>query len=49
MVRNSGPVAMAVLVLLLVASIYSWTVILGKMSTFRKATRDSQQIGRAHV
>src|ERR1700722_6652633 len=30
MVRNSGPVAIAVLVLLLIASLYSWAVILGK-------------------
>jgi len=34
---------MAVLVLLLIASLYSWSVILGKMSTFRKATRESQR------
>jgi biopolymer transport protein TolQ len=47
MIQNSGPVAMAVLVLLLIASIYSWTVILGKMSTFRKATRESQRFIRA--
>ena len=47
MVMNSGPVAQAVLALLLIASIYSWTVILGKMSTFRKATRESQRFIRA--
>jgi biopolymer transport protein TolQ len=47
MIQNSGPVAMAVLALLLIASIYSWTVILGKMSTFRKATRESQRFIRA--
>jgi biopolymer transport protein TolQ len=46
MVSNSGPVAMAVLVLLFVASLYSWTVILGKMSTFRRATRESQRFLR---
>ena len=39
MIQNSGPVAMAVLVLLLIASLYSWSVILSKMSSFRKATR----------
>jgi biopolymer transport protein TolQ len=44
MVRNSGPVAMAVLVVLLIASLYSWTVIFGKMSSFRKATRESQPV-----
>ena len=38
---------MAVLVLLLIASLYSWTVILGKMSTFRKATKESQRFLRA--
>ena len=47
MIQNSGPVAMAVLVLLLIASLYSWTVILGKMSTFRKATKESQRFLRA--
>jgi biopolymer transport protein TolQ len=47
MIQNSGPVAMAVLVLLLIASLYSWSVILGKMSTFRKATRESQRFIRA--
>ena len=31
---------MAVLVLLLIASLYSWTVILGKISSFGKATRE---------
>ena len=44
---NSGPVALAVLLLLLIASIYSWTVILGKISTFRKATHESQRFIRA--
>ena len=47
MISNSGPVAMAVLVLLLVASIYSWTVILGKISTFGKATKESRRFIRA--
>ncbi len=47
MVSNSGPVAMAVLLLLLIASIYSWTVILGKMSTFRAATKESKRFIRA--
>ena len=43
---NSGPVAMAVLALLLIASLYSWTVILGKSATFRKATKASQKFLR---
>jgi biopolymer transport protein TolQ len=47
MVMNSGPVAMAVLALLLIASIYSWSVILGKMSTFSKATSESRRFIRA--
>jgi biopolymer transport protein TolQ len=38
---------MAVLVLLLIASIYSWTVILGKASTFSKATKESRRFIRA--
>jgi biopolymer transport protein TolQ len=47
MIQNSGPVAMFVLALLLVASIYSWTVILGKISAFRKARRESQRFVRS--
>jgi biopolymer transport protein TolQ len=41
------PIAFGVLVLLLVASLYSWTVILGKISTFRKATKDSKRFIRS--
>ncbi len=47
MLSNIGPVAMAVLVLLLAASLYSWTVILNKISIFRKATRESRLFVRA--
>jgi biopolymer transport protein TolQ len=47
LLNNIGPVAMAVLVLLLVASLYSWTVILGKISTFGKATKESRRFVRA--
>lgn len=43
MLSNIGVIAMAVLVLLLLASLYSWTVILGKMGTFRKATQQSRR------
>jgi biopolymer transport protein TolQ len=46
MVMNSGPVAMMVLVILLIASLYSWTVILGKVSTFSKATEASRRFIR---
>ena len=44
---NSGPVALAVLVVLLLASLYSWTVILGKMQTFSKVTRQSRRFIRS--
>jgi biopolymer transport protein TolQ len=47
MVSNSGPVAMAVLALLLAASLYSWTVILGKTTSFSKATKESRRFVRA--
>ena len=39
--------AIGVLALLLIASLYSWTVILGKWSTFGKATRESKRFIRA--
>src|SRR5258708_37850431 len=35
MVRNSGPIALGVLVLLLIASLYSWGIILGKLASFK--------------
>ncbi len=47
MVSNIGPIAIFVLGLLLVASLYSWTVILGKMSAFSKATKESRKFIRA--
>jgi biopolymer transport protein TolQ len=47
LLHNIGPVAMAVLVLLLFASLYSWTVILSKISSFRKATEQSRRFIRA--
>ncbi len=47
MMSNIGPIAIFVLVLLLVASLYSWTVILGKMSAFSKATKESRKFIRA--
>jgi biopolymer transport protein TolQ len=47
MVSNMGGVAIAVLVLLFVASLYSWTVILGKISTFGRATKESRRFIRA--
>ncbi len=47
MVLNSGPVAMAVLVLLAIASLYSWAVIIRKMITFDHATKESRRFIRA--
>src|ERR1035441_5806102 len=44
---NIGPVAIGVLLLLLFASLYSWTVILGKIATFKKATNQSRRFIRA--
>jgi biopolymer transport protein TolQ len=47
MVLNSGFVAQAVLVLLAVASLYSWAVILRKMSSFGKAAAQNKRFLRA--
>jgi biopolymer transport protein TolQ len=47
MMTHIGPVAIFVLVLLLLASLYSWMVILGKISTFSKATTQSRKFIRA--
>jgi biopolymer transport protein TolQ len=47
MFSNIGAIAIGVLLLLLVASLYSWTVILGKMSAFNKATTQSRKFIRA--
>ncbi len=47
MMGTIGPIAIAVLVLLLIASLYSWTVIIAKISTFRRATRESRRFVRA--
>ncbi len=47
MMGDVGPIAIAVLVLLLIASLYSWTVILGKMSSFKRATAQSRKFIRA--
>jgi biopolymer transport protein TolQ len=46
MFTNIGPVAMGVLIILLCASLYSWTVIFGKWSAFGKATRESKRFIR---
>ena len=47
MLHNSGPVAMAVLGLLLLMSIFSWTIMLGKLGAFRKARSRGQAFVRA--
>lgn len=47
LLANIGPIALGVLLLLLIASLYSWTVIFGKISTFRKATQESRNFIRA--
>jgi biopolymer transport protein TolQ len=47
MLGNMGSVAICVLILLFIASLYSWTVILGKISTFSKATKESRRFIRA--
>ncbi len=47
MLRNSGPVAMAVLGLLLLFSLYSWAIILAKSSLFRRVRGQSGRFVRA--
>src|ERR1700761_4646034 len=47
MLQNSGPVALAVLGLLLIASLYSWAIILGKWGTFKRARAQSNRFLRA--
>jgi len=46
LIGRLGPIAICVLVVLLVASLYSWAVILGKMSAFKKATTQSRKFIR---
>jgi biopolymer transport protein TolQ len=47
MVHNSGPVALAVLVLLLLCSIFSWSIMLSKWSSFGKAESQGKRFLRA--
>ncbi len=47
MMSNIGGIAIAVLVLLLIASLYSWTIIFGKMASFKRATTQSRKFIRA--
>ena len=46
LLSNIGPIALGVLLILLLASLYSWTVILGKMASFKKATNESRRFIR---
>jgi biopolymer transport protein TolQ len=41
MIRNSGPVAFAVLVILLLASVFSWSIMLSKWRSFGRARKES--------
>lgn len=47
MVRNSGPVAFAVLILLLIASLFSWSIMLSKWRYFSRARKESTRFLRA--
>ena len=47
MVHNSGPVAFAVLLLLLAASVFSWTIMIGKWTYFRRAQTQGSRFVRA--
>lgn len=47
MVHNSGPVAFTVLVILLIASVFSWAIMLSKWSSFGRAQSQSRRFIRA--
>jgi biopolymer transport protein TolQ len=47
MVHNSGATALTVLVILLLASIFSWAIMLSKWSSFRRAQMQGQRFVRA--
>ncbi len=47
MIRSSGPVAFAVLILLLLASVFSWAIMFTKWRGFSRAKRQSQNFLRA--
>ncbi|WP_082661600.1 MotA/TolQ/ExbB proton channel family protein [Terracidiphilus gabretensis] len=47
MASNMGPIAMGVLIILLIASLYSWTIILGKLGTFKRVTDQSRRFIRS--
>jgi biopolymer transport protein TolQ len=47
MIQNSGVIAMTVLGVLLLSSLFSWAIILGKWAAFRRARAQSQRFLRA--
>jgi biopolymer transport protein TolQ len=47
MVRNSGPIAQGVLIVLLIASVFSWSIMLAKWRRFSQARKESQRFLRA--
>jgi biopolymer transport protein TolQ len=47
MLHNSGPIALTVLGILLIASLWSWAIILGKLGGFRRAATQSKRFLRA--
>lgn len=47
MLQNSGPVAIGVLAILLIASLWSWAIIIGKFGGFRRADTQSRRFLRA--
>lgn len=47
MIQASGPIALTVLGLLLIASLYSWAIILGKWGAFKRARTQSRRFLRA--
>lgn len=47
MIHNSGPIAFTVLIILLIASIFSWTIMLSKWRSFNKAQTQSKRFVRA--
>jgi biopolymer transport protein TolQ len=47
MLQNSGPIALSVLALLAVSSLFSWAIIFAKLSNFGRARTQSQRFLRA--
>ena len=47
MVRSSGPLALGVLALLLILSVFSWAIMFSKWNSFRRARAQSQEFLRA--